>query len=239
MPRACLPQNFRPSDVIRISANGKGRTGRRAVVVSREVFDATAKVLYRGLVKSNSGEHISGTVEGFTSLSNLILHPIEGVWEGELSPGSPGRTAMYNDQAYLPPEPRPARKRAQKGEPRMATRTAGKGKSKPAAKRPAAKRAAATKTTERAERATEAQMDRDSAKIVKMRDQQGKAWGDIAEALDIAPSRLRALYNRGGGAPTATKGAKSKPAAAKKGAAKGAKATTKPAARGRGKRNPS
>lgn len=235
MPRASLPQYFRPSDVIRISANGKGRTGRRAVVVSREAFDATAKVFYRGLVKSSNGEHVSDSVDGFTSLSNLILHAIEGVWEGELAPGSPGRTVMYNDQAYVSPEPRPARKRTQKGEPQMATRTAGKGKAKPAAaKRGAAKKAPAT------ERATEAQLDRDSAKVVKMRDTQGKAWGDIAEALDIAPSRLRALYNRGGGTPTATKGTPAKAAKGKaKPAARGAKGSTKPAARGRGKRNPS
>lgn len=239
MPRASLPQNFRPSDVIRISANGKGRTGRRAVVVSREAFDATAKVLYRGIVTSRSGEHISESVEGFTSLSNLILHPIEGVWEGELAPGSPGRTVMYNDQAYTPPEPRPARSRTQKGEAKVPTRTAGKGKAKPAAKsaakrKPAAKQAPAPK-------ATEAQLDRDAAKVVKMRDQQGKAWGDIAEALDIAPSRLRALYNRGGGAPSATPGkttGKAKPKA-KPAARGGAKGSTKPAARGRGKRNPS
>lgn len=237
MPRASRPQHFRPSDVIRISANGKGRTGRRAVVVSREVFDATTKVFFRGLVKSSNGEHISETVEGFTSLSSLILHAIEGVWEGELAAGSPGRTVMYNDQAFVASEPRPARKRTQKGEANVPTRTAGKGKTKPAAKKVAKPAANA-----RAERATEAALDRDAAKVVKMRDTQGKAWGDIAEALDIAPSRLRALYNRGGGAPTATKGAaKSKPKAkpAARGGAKAKTGAAKPAARGRGKRNPS
>jgi hypothetical protein len=110
----------------------------------------------------------------------------------------------------------------------------------PTKRKPAPKKAAP-----RAERATEAQLDKDAARVVKMRDTQGKSWGEIAEATDIAPSRLRALYNRGGGSPSGTKAAP-KGAAKGRGAAKpaakgraGAKGTTKPAARGRGKRNPS
>lgn len=220
MPRASLPQNFRPSDVIRISANGKGTKGRRGVVVTREGFDATTKVLFRGIVKSSSGEHISESVEGFTSLSNRILHPIEGVWEGQLSPGSPGRTVEYNDQAYVAPEPRPAKMRSQKGEAKMPTKP----------------KRAAKKAPVRAERASEAQLDKDAAKVVKLRDNQNKSWGDIADLTDIAPSRLRALYNRGGGSPSATKAPAKKAA---KPAAKGRTGKAKPAARGRGKRNPS
>lgn len=218
MPRACRPESLRPSDVIRVSAKS-GQSGRRVVVVSREVFDASVKVLYRGLVKGPSWEHISDTSEGFTSLSNRTLHPVEGVWEGELTPGAPGRTMEYNNRAYQAPK--------LKGEAKVPTAKK---------KAPARGRAAAKKAAPRADRATEAQLDKQSAQVVKMRDTQNKAWGDIADALDIAPSRLRALYNRGGGAPTATrgKGATAKKSTGGKTAAKG-----KTAARGRGKRSPS
>lgn len=229
MPRACLPQNFRPSDVIRTSTNGKGRTGKIAVVVSREVFDATVKVLYRGVVKGANSERISETVESFTSLSNLILYPVEGVWEGELVPGAPGRIMEYNNRAYTPPK-RERGETSQKGEAKVPTRSK-------TAKKPAAKRAA--KPAARAERASEAQLDKDAARVVKMRDQQNKSWSDIADATGIASSRLRQLYNRGGGTPTATKAgsAKAKPAA--RGAAKGRTGAGKGKTGGRGKRNPS
>lgn len=99
-------------------------------------------------------------------------------------------------------------------------------------RKPAAKKAPA-----RAERASEAQLDKDAAKVVKLRDNQNKSWGDIADLTDIAPSRLRALYNRGGGSPSATKAPTKKGSA--KPAAKGRTGKAKPAARGRGKRNPS
>jgi hypothetical protein len=232
MPRACLPSTFRPSDVIRISANGKGRAGKRVVVVERENFDPNVKVLWRGIVKNASGERISDTVEGFTSLSARVLYPVEGVWEGELTPGAPGRTVEYNNRAYVTPKPL----KRQKGETAMAAT-----KSKGGRKTTAAKKTAAKKSTA-APRATEAQLDRDAARVVKMRDQQNKSWGDIEEATGIAPSRLRQLYTRGGGQSSGTrgKGAASggRKTAAKKGAAKGAaKATT---GRGKGKRrNPS
>lgn len=219
MPRACLPQNFRPSDVIRDSSRG-GQRGRRVVVISREVFDVTVKIQYRGLVKGGNGENISNTVEGFSSLSNRILFPIEGIWEGELTPGARGRVVEYNNRAYVPA----------KGEAKMPA-----AKSKTAGRKPAAKKTAAS---DRAPRQTEAQLDKQSAQVVKMRDSQNKSWGDIEAATGIAPSRLRQLYTRGGGASTGTRGAgatktkaKSTPAAAKKGAAKGRT--------GRGKRNPS
>jgi hypothetical protein len=190
------------------------------VVVEREVFDATAKVLYRGLVKGGNGEHISDTVEGFTSLSNRVLYPIEGIWEGELTPGSPGRVMEYNNRAYQAPK---------KGEAKVPTRTAGKGGRKPAAK----------KTSARSERASEAQLDKDAARVVKMRDNQGKSWGDIEATTGIAPSRLRQLYTRGGGSSTGSRAA-AKPAARGRGAA-AKKPAAKKAAKGRtrGKRSPS
>jgi hypothetical protein len=237
MPRAVLPQNFRPSDVIRVSANGKGVTGRRSVVVSREIFDATVKVLYRGIVKTSAGERISETVEGFTSLSPRILYPIEGVWEGELVPGAQGRSMQYDNGAYVAPKTTRAPKRSQKGEAKVPTKPKG------TAKKPAAKRGAA-KSADAAPRQTEAQLDKQAAQVVKMRDTQNKSWSDIEAATGIAASRLRQLYNRGGGSPTATKATTAKKGAAKPAAKKGA---AKPAARtgakgktsGRGKRNPS
>jgi hypothetical protein len=189
MPRAVLPQNFRPSDVIRVSANGKGMTGRRSVVVSREIFDATVKVLYRGIVKTSAGERISETVEGFTSLSPRILHPIEGVWEGELVPGAQGRSMQYDNGAYVAPKTTRAPKRSQKGEAKVPTKPKG------TAKKPAAKRGAA-KSADAAPRQTEAQLDKQAAQVVKMRDTQNKSWSDIEAATGIAASRLRQLSRR-------------------------------------------
>jgi hypothetical protein len=76
-------------------------------------------------------------------------------------------------------------------------------------------------------RASEAELDRLAAKVVSLRDDKGLAWGDIEEQLEIAPSRLRALYNRGGGEPTTR--------AAAKPAAKGAKGKTAASAKGKGR----
>jgi histone H1/5 len=227
MPRACLPQNLRPSDIIRISANGKGKSGRRTVVVSREAFDATVKVLYRGIVKGANGEHISETVEGFTSLSNRVLYPIEGIWEGELVPGAAGRTVEYDNTAYKAPRSRG--KSPQKGEAKVPTKPKGRPARKPAAK----------KSAPRAERATDAQLDKDAARVVKMRDSQNKSWAEIEEATGIAASRLRQLYNRGGGAPSATKAKPSGGRAASKKAAPARGRAAKAKTGGRGKRNPS
>jgi hypothetical protein len=70
-----------------------------------------------------------------------------------------------------------------------------------------------------------------------MRDQQNKSWGDIEDATGIAASRLRALYNRGGGAPSGAKSGTAKKGAAKPAAKRAAGAKGKTG--GRGKRNPS
>lgn len=210
--RAVLPASMRPSDIIRLRGS---RSGKRVVVYARDVHSDSVAVSYRGIVGKDA-RRISDNVEGVTYLNRRLLQPLEGIWEGELIPGAPGRIVPYVNGRYVPA------KQSSNGER--------KGAKMPAAKSKGRKTAAKKSTSNGGERATEAQLDKLSARVVTMRDSQGKAWGDICDALDIQPSRARQLYNRGGGEPTRTKAA-----GAKKGAA-----AKKTAAKGRGKRkNPS
>jgi DNA-directed RNA polymerase specialized sigma24 family protein len=101
----------------------------------------------------------------------------------------------------------------------MPARTAAKGRT--AASKTKAK--AAEKDTTRA---SSDELDKLAAQVVKLRDVQGKSWGEIEEALDVAPGRLRALYNRGGGEPTRKRQGKAAVATDKEG---------KSASKGRGK----
>lgn len=220
MPRAVRPESLRPSDVMRLYPKSSGLGfGKRVVVVEREVLSGSVRVIYRGLTGGKSDRRISDSMEGITFLNRKIIHPIEGVWEGELIPGSRGRVVEYNNRRYDPPRT--------EGEAKVPT----KPKGKPAARGAAKSKAAA----ERAPRASERELDTLSAKVVKLRDSQNKDWGTICDTLDITPSRARQLYNRGGGEPTprAAAAPKAKPGAKGKAAAGGA------ASRRRGKRNPS
>lgn len=226
--RASKADGLRPSDVIRLSLK-RGGLGRRVVVYQKIIESEVTRVLYRRLVKDGTGTRVSDSGEGLTFLSNRILHPIEGVWEGDLDPGSPGRVVFYDKQRYVPLPDAPEIPESRKGRSTVAT------KSKSGAKKGAAKSKAKSNG---GERATDAQLDKLSAQVVKLRDVQGKSWSDIEEQLDIAPSRLRQLYNRGGGEAS---GSRASSGTKKSGGAKGG-AKSKTAAKGKGKkgkRNPS
>lgn len=217
--RAALPESLRVSDVLRLYAKpGKG-FGRKIVVVGKEIRAESVRIWYRGVTGGKETRRISDNVEGFTDLNRRIVHTIEGVWEGDTEPGQLGRIVLYNNRRYYsPPE------ESSNGERKGAIMPP-KGKTARGGRKPAA----AKKSTSNGgggTRATEAQLDKLSAQVVKMRDTQGKAWSDICDTLDIQPSRARQLYNRGGGAPAERTAAK-KPAA-KRGGAKG-----------KGKRSPS
>lgn len=219
MPRAVMATSLRPSDVMRLYQKSSGLAfGKRIVVVEREVLSDTVRVTYRALTGGKSDRRISDSVEGITFLNRKILFPIEGIWEGELVPGSRGRVVEYNNRRYIP-------SRVEGEDTKVPTKTSKGAKS---TGRAAAKSKPAA---ERAPRATDAQLDKLSAQVVKLRDTQGKGWDVICEQLDITPSRARQLYNRGGGEPTARKAPASKPAAR---TGRGGAASKR-----KGKRNPS
>jgi hypothetical protein len=192
-------------DAVRGSRKGRGR---RVVVVERVVESEVVRIVWRGLAKDDVGRRVSDVSEGISFLARKILHPIEGVWEGELIPGARGRVVEYNNRRYEPPR--------SEGEAIMPAASRSKGKAGAAKGRGAAAKA---KSNGGGERATEAQLDKLSAQVVKLRDTQGKSWTEVCETLDIQPSRARQLYNRGGGEPTRQRassgGGKGKAAASK------------------------
>lgn len=97
-----------------------------------------------------------------------------------------------------------------------------KGKGKTAAK--GGKSNSKAKGSATRTRATEEELDTLAEQVVDMRDNDDMSWGEIEKKLKIAPSRLRQLYNRGGGKPTRERRGTAKAAtgaAAKSGTAKG------------------
>jgi hypothetical protein len=228
--RAVRPESLRPSDIIRlygIIKDGKSRKGfgRRVVVAERHVESDSVRVVWRGITKDSVGHHVSTVAEGITFIPRRPLAPIEGIWEGELIPGARGRVVEYNNRRYYPPEG---------GIMPAASRTKGKAG--------AAKRGRPAGSTNKAkanggdtrERASEAQLDKLSTQVVKMRDVQSKGWTEICETLDIQPSRARQLYNRGGGEPTRQKATSGRASGGRTAAAAKGKST-----RGRKGKNPS
>lgn len=107
----------------------------------------------------------------------------------------------------------------------MATATRKKPAKKAGAKKGGAKKGGST-------RASNAELDKLAEKVVELRDNQELSWGEIEAKLEVAPSRLRQLYNRGGGKPTRER----------KGAAKASengKGKTTAKKKGKGKKRPS
>lgn len=51
-------------------------------------------------------------------------------------------------------------------------------------------------------RASNEELDEQAAEVVRLRDEEDLSWAEVEEETGIASSRLRALYNRGGGKPT-------------------------------------
>lgn len=212
-------QALLPRDVFRLPGE---RNGKKAVVVSCERHSETIGVNF--LIVKEGGRRL-GTEEGWTSLRNNDPVNIIGVWaDGQLVAGATdGVVQLFNE----PGEDQ------EKGRAKMATRTARKGNTKNANAK--AKSATKAATSDRAPRATDAELDKLAARVVNLRDVKNQAWGDIAETLDIAPSRLRALYNRGGGEPTRERKGTAK--AATGAAAKNTKSAGKAAPkRGRGRK---
>lgn len=155
------------------------KIGKKTAAVTRSARDtATVSVTFLPVIAK--GE-LLGRTEGWSSirLSESVRHI--GTWEGDVKPGAFGHITIAPDGA--------------EGEGhRMAAKTAKKGGAK--------KSAAKSKSNGGTKRASNEELDKLAARVVDLRDNKGKSWGEIEEALDVNPGRLRSLYNRGGGEPT-------------------------------------
>jgi len=163
---------LRRGDVVKI---GK----KKAVVSVNERASETASVSFLPVI--DKGRLLGGR-EYWTSLRPDEEVSLIGTWDGDIKPGHSG---YIND----------ADGESAEGEGRMATAAKSK---KSGAKKSAAK----SKTNGGTKRASNEELDTLAAKVVDLRDNKGKSWGEIEETLDINPGRLRSLYNRGGGTPT-------------------------------------
>jgi hypothetical protein len=106
----------------------------------------------------------------------------------------------------------------------------GKGKKKAAAKGTAKKKSSGGRT-----RATNEELDKQAAEVVRLRDKEDKSWKEVVEITGLPMSRMRGLYNRGGGVSTGERKGAAKAAekaSGKKGATK-AKAKSKTKAKKR------
>jgi hypothetical protein len=174
-----------PRDVIRLSGSRRG-FGRKVVVTSLDRQSETIGVNYLPVI---GGGSLLGENSGWTSLSNSAPVKIIGVWkEGALRPGESGNLELHNDDGTVS---------VRKGS-RMATSTRAK-------KTTTARAKAKSNGGGESKRASADELDKLAARVVALRDDKGKSWGEIEEILEVAPGRLRSLYNRGGGEPTRKK----------------------------------
>lgn len=174
-----------PRDVIRLKTGSRRGFGRKVVVAHPiERLSESVSINWFLLRKDRAGDRFLGD-PGWTSFRNDEPVEVIGVWrDGEMRSGAPGWLQINGESP-------------QKGVvARMATssRTKKRGAAKPAAK-------SKSNGGESRTRASADELDRLAAKVVDLRDNKEKSWSDIEEALDIAPGRLRSLYNRGGGEP--------------------------------------
>jgi hypothetical protein len=192
-----------PSDVVRIG----GARGKKAVIIHVGKVPAGRGLTFRTLV-GGATPIVSDTADGYISLRSGERIVLLGTWRGKLNPGSKGKIDQSNGEGESP----------QKGSDRMATRTAAKRGTKKTSGSKSKSTAGSKSQTEGKTRASDEELDKLAARVVKMRDDQGKSWGEIEEALEINPSRLRALYNRGGGEPTGARAGGGKKSSGKSGA---------------------
>lgn len=209
-----VSKSIKSGDVLRLGT--RVGSGRKVVVVEKkvDVRNKTVNVDYVCLI--DHGRLLS-EAKGWTTFR--LDEPVQklGRWSGNLWSGSRGKV-QYN----------PGLEGLGEGEAQVATT---KSKSK------ATKSKAANKSKSNGgekSRASNEELDELAEQVVDLRDNEGLSWGEIQEQLDIAPSRLRSLYNRGGGEPTR----KRQGAAAKKAEDKKAKSKTKGRAKSR-KEDPS
>jgi hypothetical protein len=200
---------LRRGDVIRVSSTRRG-LGRKAIVLKPIPRSETIEISYAVVIKGDEDSMISAN-EGLMYARPEQPVPWLGRWDGIVTTAASGR--IVSDESTT------------NGEGHMATATKGtrKSGSKSGSKAKASNAKAATAKT----RASNEELDELAAKVVKLRDSDGKSWGDIGDELDIAPGRLRQLYNRGGGKPNRVKAASTKAAENGSGKTAGKKGSTK------------
>jgi len=149
----------------------------------------TIEISYAVVIKGDEDSMISAN-EGLMYARPEQPVPWLGRWDGIVTTAASGR--IVSDESTT------------NGEGQMATATKGtrKAGSKSGSK---AKASNAKAATAKGTRASNEELDELASKVVKLRDSDGKSWGDIGDELDIAPGRLRQLYNRGGGKPNRVK----------------------------------
>ena len=180
-----VSQKIKIADVIRLG-NRVG-SGRKAVVVKRELdtHNRVVRIDYINIV--DHGQLLS-EAKGWTTYRVDEQVQKIGSWVGNHWSGSRGK--IQNN---------PGLNGSGEGEvTNVATTKARKGKA-------ATKSKAANKSKSNGgerTRATDEELDELAEQVVDLRDNEELSWSEIEEQLDIAPSRLRSLYNRGGGEPS-------------------------------------
>lgn len=175
---------IKKADVLRLGT--RVGVGRKVVVVEKEVDTRNKSVRVEYLNLIDHGRLLS-EARGWTTFRTDEQVQKLGAWSGNLWSGSRG-TIQYNP-GLEPGE----------GEAEMAT-TKSKSKGKSSTKSKAANKSKSN-GGERS-RATNEELDELAEQVVDLRDNEGLSWGEIEDQLEVAPSRLRSLYNRGGGEPT-------------------------------------
>lgn len=179
---------------------------RNCVVGSVQLNKNSATVRYLPVV---GGEKLSS--EGITYLTGQTPE-VKGVWKGNIYPGAVGY--------IIDPQ------NGEKGEVRqVATATKKRGAK--------SKSGSASAEKNGSKRASDEELDELAEQVVELRDEEDKSWSEIEEELGIAPGRLRALYNRGGGEPSRKRqgAAAAKKKADKKSGSKKGKGTRRRAAK--------
>lgn len=202
-----VSKSIKTADVLRLGS--RVGVGRKVVVVEKDL-DARNRIMrveYLNLI--DHGQLLS-EARGWTTYRLDEQVQRLGRWSGNLWSGSRGKI-QYN------PGLGPGEGEANS----MATKTSAR-KGKAATKGKAANKSKSN-GGERS-RATDEELDELAEQVVDLRDNEELSWGEIEEQLEIAPSRLRSLYNRGGGEPTKKRqgsaAAKEKPKAKGKGKGK-------------------
>lgn len=181
-------------------------SGRKVVVVDKKV-DTRNKIVRVDYLNIVDHGQLLSEARGWTTYRLDEQVQFLGVWSGNLWSGSYGKIQYNPGLDGL----------GEEGEvTQVATKTSAR-KGKAATKSKAANKSKSNGGEKK--RATDEELDELAEQVVDLRDNEELSWTEIEEQLDIAPSRLRSLYNRGGGEPTRKRqgaaAAKEKPKAKK------------------------
>lgn len=204
-------KQLRVRDVIRVKGSARG-LGRKCVISTRELSRDGVSLEY--LVVGGGGTRLVS--DGWTTLRPDERTGKIGSWDGIVSLGADG-SIKYDDSSESEGEG------AEMATATKTRKTAAKKGGKTVAKK------SGSKNDERS-RASNDELDEQAAEVVRLRDEEELSWAEVAEESGIAMSRLRGLYNRGGGEATRERrgAAKAKPKDDKKSAkGKGKKRATK------------